>query len=276
MDDASKMVEEWLRATGAAPVEDGSSPSRPYMINRARRDFQFGVTRPEILCRTGMITDIELEPGERVENFSISDGREWSVSAAWNGDLGNLVTHILLRPFFPGLKTNLAISTDRRTYSMDLSSSLDGLHMAYVGFKYPETVKHEAEPIPPGRYRDLLARYGIIDDGGSEKTAESKRVDAADLNFSYSIKPLGGGHKKITWTPKSVYDSDGRTFFVMPGDAKKAMGQPSLFVIRNGERIPTPLKASKNGLLMTETVFDEASLKLGGDEVSIIRLRQGN
>ncbi|MDR3280256.1 MAG: TrbG/VirB9 family P-type conjugative transfer protein, partial [Synergistaceae bacterium] len=164
MDDASKMVEEWLRATGAAPGADDSSSSRPYMINRARRDFRFGVTRPEILCRTGMITDIELEPGERVENFSISDGREWSISAAWNGDLGNLVTHILLRPFFPGLKTNLAIYTDRRTYSMDLSSSLDGLHMAYIGFKYPETVKHEAEPIPPGRYRDLLARYGIIDD----------------------------------------------------------------------------------------------------------------
>jgi type IV secretion system protein VirB9 len=276
-DDESEMVEEWLRATDYAPGESGSPSPLPYLMNRTRRDFIFGVVRPEILCRTGMITDIELEPGEQVENFSISDGREWSISAAWNGNAGNLVTHILLRPFFPGLKTNLAIYTDRRTYSLDLSSSLDGLHMSYVGFKYPEDASsREDEPIPLGRYRDLLVRYEIIEDAGDEKPAEQKRVDAAGLNFGYSIKPVSGGKKKISWTPKSVYDSDGRTYFVMPDKAEKDTGKLSLFVVRGDERLLTPVKTVKNDLLMIDAVFDEALLKLGGDEVSIVRLRQGN
>jgi hypothetical protein len=148
--------------------------------------------------------------------------------------------------------------------------------MAYVGFKYPEEAPREDEPIQPGRYRDLLVRYGIIEGpAGSEKPA-AKLVDAVDLNFVYSIKPLAGGKKKISWMPKSVYDSDGRTYFVMPGNAEKAMRQLSLFVIKGDERLFTPLKAVKNDLLMTEMVFGEALLKLGGDEVSIVRSRQGN
>ncbi|MDR1508985.1 MAG: TrbG/VirB9 family P-type conjugative transfer protein [Synergistaceae bacterium] len=276
--DESKMVEEWFRATGVAPGENSSPSPRPYMMNRARRDFLFGAARPTILCRTGMITDIELEPGEQVKNFSISDGQRWSISAAWNGDAVNLVTHILLRPFFPGLKTSLTIYTDRRTYSLDLLSSLDGLHMAYVGFRYPtEAPPHEDEPIPSGRYRDLLVEYKIIEDSaGSEKPAVQKRVDAAELKFGYSIKPVKGGKKKISWMPKSVYDSNGRTYFVMPNNAEKVMEQLSLFVTRGDERLLMPVKAVKDDLLMAETVFAEALLRLDGDEVSIVRPRQGN
>jgi hypothetical protein len=148
--------------------------------------------------------------------------------------------------------------------------------MAYVGFKYPgKEPPREDEPIPPGQYRDLLVRYGIIEgSAGGEKPAEPKLVDAVGLNFVYSIKPLAGGKKKISWMPKSVYDSDGRTYFVMPDNAEKVMRQLSLFVMKGDERRLTLLKAVKNDLLMTETVFGEALLKLGGDEVSIVRSRQ--
>jgi hypothetical protein len=150
--------------------------------------------------------------------------------------------------------------------------------MAYVGFIYPaEAPRREDEPIPPGRYRDLLVEYGIIEgSAGGEKPAEPKRVDAVGLNFGYSVKPAADGKKKIPWTPKAVYDADGRTYFVMPDNAKKVMGQLSLFVMRGDKRQLTPVKAVKNDILMTETVFDEAFLKLGGDEVSIVRRRRGN
>jgi type IV secretion system protein VirB9 len=275
IDDESKMVEEWLLATGAAPVGEGVSVS-PYMVNRTRRDFLFGVVRPAIVCRTGMITDIELEPGERVENFSISDGPRWSISAAWNGDPNNLVTHILLRPFFPGLKASLSIYTDRRTYSIDLSSSLDGLHMAYVGFKYTSDALSGEEPISPGRYRDLLVKYGIIEGGEDGKIAEPKRVDGTDLDFGYSIKPLASRRGKISWAPKSVYDAGGWTYFVMPDTAKNGVGEFALFVMKRGELVPMPLKMAKNGLLATDIVFDEALLKLGAEEVSIVRSKLHN
>jgi type IV secretion system protein VirB9 len=259
--DAELMVEEWIAATGNAT---------PYMANRTKNLFQFGVTTPVILCKAGGITDIELEPNERVTNFAVSDENKWSVSAAWSGTPDELVTHVLLRTFFPGVKSNIVIHTDRRTYSIDLSSSLDGPHMTYVGFKYPEPLKSAEETIPQGKYRDLLARYGLIDGEAETAPPPKQLVDGADLDFGYSIEPAGE-KKKLPWTPRSVYAAAGRTYFVMP-EMKEQEGRPSIFIITPRGRIITPYKIVKDGLYAVDRLFDEAVLTFGGDEIYVRKM----
>ena len=270
-DDAALMVEEWMAATGNAP-RVSNEPMPPYTANRTKKLFAFGMTTPVILCKAGGITDIELEPNERVTNFAVSDEDKWSISAAWSGNPDELVTHVLLRTFFPGVKSNLVIHTDRRTYSIDISSSLDGLHMAYVGFKYPETANPAEEPIPPGRYRDLLARYGLIEDEAETVVLRKQLVDGAEVDFGYSIKPAGG-KKKIPWAPKSVYSAAGRTYFVMP-EMKEPNDRPSIFIITPNGRIMTSYKIVKDGLFAVDRLFDEAVLNLGGDEIYIRKIME--
>lgn len=270
-DDAALMVEEWMSATGNAPLVS-NEPAPPYMLSRTKKLFIFGAAAPVILCKAGGITDIELEPDERVTNFAISDENKWSISAAWSGGMDALVTHVLLRTFFPGVKSSLVIHTDRRTYSIDLSSSLDGLHMSYVGFTYP-AAKPAEEPMRPGRYRDLLARYGLVD-GEVEAAAPRKRlVDGAAVDFGYSVKPADE-KKKMPWAPRSVYSAAGRTYFVMP-EMKEPNAVLSVFVITPGGRIMTPYEIVKDGLYAVDRLFDEAVLKYRDDEIYVRKIKNG-
>jgi P-type conjugative transfer protein TrbG len=273
-DDTSKMVEEWMAATGALP---GGAPDAPlpYMTGAEKKIFPYSAAAAVIQCVAGMITDIELEPGERVLNFSMTEGKKWSVSAAWSGAPENMTTHVLLRTNFPGLETGLIIFTDRRNYSLKLRSSLDGPHTARAGFRYPvvpqEPVPYE-KTIPPGRYRDLLKKYGLVEESGAERgTGKASLTDGAGLDFRYSIKVTspGGGH--APWKPTSVYGADGRTFFVMPQGKDGARPVPSLRVANGGEWINVPYKIQENGIYVADRVFDEAVMRLGGQEVTITR-----
>jgi type IV secretion system protein VirB9 len=280
-DDASKMVEEWMSATGALLAE-GARPVRSYIPGGVKREFVYGVTPAEIQCKAGMITDIELEPGERVKNFSVTDGRKWSVSAAWSGFLDDITTHVLIRTNFPGIKSTLTIFTDRRNYSIYLSSSLDGLHMPRVGFRYlavPEEPVPYEKSIPPGRYRDLLERYSLVkkSDAVERNDAALGAVDAAKLNFSYSIKEKETGEKgkkPVVWKPTSVYDAGGKTYFIMPKPKDGIPAHPRLQVMRNGAWLNAPYEIMEDGLFVMEGTFDEAIMKFGGREIIIKRQRR--
>jgi type IV secretion system protein VirB9 len=239
-----------------------------------------------------MTTDVELEPGERVNNVFISDPKRWSMSAAWSGQIeeadaassGGLVTHVLLRTSFPGLKADLIIHTDRRTYMMEFRSALEGPHIPYIGFDYsPERGPAELldpEPIPDGPWRDLLVTYNILSADKEPEAAARKRLDrveGAEVNFRYSIKPVNASDK-IAWAPTSVYDAGGATYIVLPKEKKKGKktlpdpGSHSLLVTRKNKRLPATYKVVRNDLYMVDTLFDEAFLTFGGKEVVIRRL----
>jgi type IV secretion system protein VirB9 len=277
-DDTSLMVEEWMSATGALPTYGAPSVS-PHAGGVSRVFVYRDMSPAPIQCRVGMITDIELEPGERVENFAMTDGPKWSVSAAWSGSSENMTTHVLLRTNFPGLKSSLTVFTDRRNYSMDLSSSLGGVHMGRVAFKYL-TELEDPEPyeksIPKGKYRDLLEKYGLVEklDAGRDD-ATPDPVDAVKLDFGYSIKETSADEGKkggrAAWKPTSVYEAGGRTYFVMPKTKDGTPARPSLQVMRNGSWMNTRYKILENGLLVMEGTFDEAMMKLGGREITITR-----
>jgi hypothetical protein len=283
LDETSQMVGEWLSGTGqVGGAEVSAKTQKPaYMTNRNKKVFPFGANLL-IPCRAGMIIDVELESGERITNFAMSDEKRWSISAAWSGDLENIVTHVLLRTNFPNLKASLLIYTDRRTYSMEFESSLDGLHIPYIGFNYPKAPGSGLMPIQPGRWRDLLEERGMLpDDGTLPGAVKPNRVDGAEIYSRYLIKPIPGpasrANKKIAWTPVSVYEADGRTYIVLPKPGKKDKkinpGSHSLFILnKRNVRMPVKYKIVRDDLYVVEQVFGEAVLTLERDSVSIKRL----
>jgi hypothetical protein len=93
------------------------------------------------------------------------------------------------------------------------------------------------------------------------------------VDFGYSIE-LVGEKKKISWAPKSVYAAAGRTYFVMP-EMKEPNDRPSVFIITPRGRIMTSYEIVKDGLYAVDRLFDEAVLKLRGDEIYVRKMKDG-
>lgn len=82
------------------------------------------------------ITDIALQPGETLVAIAAGDTARWTVGDTTSGSGATRRTHILVKPFTAGLDTNLVITTDRRSYHLQLEST-PGTAMAALSWSYP-------------------------------------------------------------------------------------------------------------------------------------------
>ncbi|MBU1462695.1 MAG: TrbG/VirB9 family P-type conjugative transfer protein, partial [Alphaproteobacteria bacterium] len=82
------------------------------------------------------ITDIALQPGETIVSVAAGDTVRWTVGDTTSGIGESKRVHILVKPFSAGLRTNLVIATDRRTYHLQLEST-PATAMAAISWTYP-------------------------------------------------------------------------------------------------------------------------------------------
>lgn len=61
----------------------------------------------------------------------------WVIGEAASGTGPSRRTHIMVKPIDPGVRTNLVINTDGRTYHIELRST-PATYMASVGWSYPQ------------------------------------------------------------------------------------------------------------------------------------------
>src|SRR5262245_9752704 len=105
---AIKIAERWKAssATGVKPVPGPDGTVR----------FLFGVSQPSIVCAPLQACDLELQPGEWVDEKSIhlGDKARWSVEPAISGYGANEeIMHLIIKPMDVGLDTSLVITTNR-------------------------------------------------------------------------------------------------------------------------------------------------------------------
>src|SRR5262249_25973017 len=82
------------------------------------------------------VTDIELEPGERILGQPAGgDVVRWMLAVGKSLEKGVEATHLYIKPSRPDLETNLIINTDRRTYLLELHS-YEATYMASVHWVY--------------------------------------------------------------------------------------------------------------------------------------------
>jgi type IV secretion system protein VirB9 len=91
------------------------------------------------------VCDIVLEPGESIQNVAIGDSVRWILSPATSGNAGD-TPHILVKPTDVNLSTNVIVTTNRRSYSINLHSVKNN-PMLHVGFFYPQNLA-QAFPSP--------------------------------------------------------------------------------------------------------------------------------
>jgi type IV secretion system protein TrbG len=227
--------------------------------------FLFGAQQPSIICAVLQVCDVELQPGERVNDIQLGDSGRWSVEPAVTGGGPSTVSqiqHLMIKPHDVGLETSLAVTTNRRTYHFQLRSHRTK-YMSLVGFTYPEDVNAKWESLKARKEKE-----------SQERTIPQTGEYLGDLNFNYYVAG------EARWKPVRVYNNGTKTIIQMPS----TMGQteaPVLLVIRNEGGLFTDEEKDivnysvQGDRYIVDTVFDKAVLiaGIGGgqDRVTITR-----
>src|SRR3546814_7965671 len=72
----------------------------------------------QVYASPGRVTDIALQPGEALVSVSAGDTVRWIIGDAESGSGVGKRLHVLVKPSRAGLRTNLVINTDRRSYHL--------------------------------------------------------------------------------------------------------------------------------------------------------------
>jgi type IV secretion system protein VirB9 len=196
------------------------------------------------------VTDIALQPGETVTSVAAGDTVRWTVGDTTSGSGENKRTHILVKPFSPGLKTNLVIATDRRAYHLALESTA-ATAMAAISWTYPQ---------------DELIALRRTQEAAAAATPVASGLPIESLNFNYRISG-----DKPAWRPIRAFD-DGRQTFIefSPGIA---VGEaPPLFVIgEDGEAQLVNYRVAGR-YYVVDRLFGAAELRLGARRQQVVRI----
>lgn len=202
------------------------------------------------------VTDIALEPGERLNSVSAGDTVRWIVGDTSSGDAdgksGGERVHILVKPIAANLKTNLVIATDRRAYHLEMHSFRE-TYMAAISWTYPQ---------------GELARRRNDNDRAIEKIQSTiaAGVDPDDLKFRYEIEG-----DKPHWRPVRAFDNGKQVFIQFPD----AIGQgeaPPLFILSREGKPELVNYRMRGNYYVVDRLFAAAELRLGEKNQDIVRI----
>ncbi len=200
------------------------------------------------------VTDIALEPGERLNSVSAGDTVRWVIGDTASGASNAERTHILVKPIAPGLSTNLVIATNKRAYHLEMRSFRE-TYMAAISWTYPQPEL--------SKRREENARV-------AEKAASvvETGVDPKDLQFRYEIEG-----DKPHWRPVRAFD-DGRQVFIQFPEAIAQGEAPPLFVLSRDGKPELVNYRMRGTYYVVDRLFAAAELRLGEKRQAIVRIRR--
>lgn len=216
----------------------------PYIYDSGLVKIPFGHGQPTIVTAIGRITDIELEPGEKVWKASLGDTSDWEVAVIKAGDPGHPTRHVVIKPLKEKLFTNMLIYTDRRTYFMNLEST-KSRYVLQIRFWYPDDLVQSFESMRNARRssRQKIARQTLA------------RLDHPFLpHFGYTIEG------SEFWKPEEVYDDGTRTYIVMPHQVATSQHLPVFAVLDGDGQTEIENYAVKGNIFVVPRIFRKAVL----------------
>lgn len=164
-----------------------------------------------ILCAPLNLTDIVLEPGEKIISIAAGDTLRWQITQTYSGSLvTGLSQHILLKPNLANLSNSLLITTDHRVYHMILKSTNNSSYMVEVKWHY------QASPLMFVSNQDQgYAAPGAMPAAGATGGSPFQ-LDLANLDFNYQFGTVKGS--KPSWYPTRVFNDGRQTFIEFPVD----------------------------------------------------------
>lgn len=236
--------------------QDGATPS-PVLSKDGLVLFPYGQYQPKITCQPLQLCDIQLQAGEVVKGIMIGDSVRWnegdgSVPVVYSGSDSAPVPHVVLKPTYPGLQTSLLVTTDKRTYYMQLLSS-NSTNLSRAGFYYPEQQIQQME----NNRADAKAKSDeVLNDG------DMPSVDPRNMHFDYKVS----GDTSAKFKPVQVFDDGTNVYIQMPSDIKQS-DLPAFYVLgQDGEKLELVNFQFKRPYYVVHKIFDKGVLILGLDD----------
>lgn len=196
------------------------------------------------------VTDITLQPGETLSSVSAGDTVRWVVGDTTSGTGNGKQAHILVKPFAPGLKTNLVIMTDRRSYHLVLEST-DRTAMAAISWTYPQ---------------DQLVALRQQNERADAVAPIAENVALADLKFRYAITG-----DTPPWRPVRAFDDGAHVYIEFPSRIDQGEAPPLFVVGPTGESELVNYRVRGNYYIV-DRLFGAAELRLGKDPQQVVRI----
>lgn len=193
----------------------------------------------------GQVSDIALEPGEALVSVAAGDTARWVIGDTVSGSGADRRAHVLVKPTAAGLRTNLLIATDRRTYTVLLSSS-ERAAVTGLSWTYPRDA--------------LLALKG----GDAEAAGQAFTPEA--LDFQYRIEGA-----RPAWRPLRAFD-DGRQVFIEFPETLPRGEAPPLVLIGTGGRAELVNYRVRGRFYVVDRLFEAAELRLGEKRQQVVRI----
>ncbi|MEX3581729.1 MAG: P-type conjugative transfer protein TrbG [Burkholderia sp.] len=211
--------------------------------------FPFGQYQPTLVCAPLRACDIQLEPGEIVtEKPKLGDKVRWIISKGMEGEKGNEITHVIVKPTDYSIETNMLILTNRRTYSLTLKSLKGDSYVSRIGWYYPDDINKSWEADAERQRRD---QEKVVSDFAT--------VSPDKINFDYKIK---GNRQK--WTPVRVFDDGVRVYIQMP-DGFENWEAPVVVVLDESGNTQMVNFRKKDHFFIVDKLFDRAALILNSE-----------
>lgn len=248
---AVEATDEKLRVS-KANAEARIAPSREGFINAIQVWPYAEGALYQVYTSPGRVTAIVLQPGEALGAVSAGDTVRWIVGDTTSGAGAGQRVNVLVKPVRTGLKTNLIITTDRRTYLLELSSTPQAW-MASVSWDYPKD--------------RMVALQG---QGGEARggTPVDVGLSPEQLRFRYAISG-----DSPPWKPLRAFDDGQRVYVQFPGGI--AQGElPPLFVIGPGGDAQLVNYRYRAPYYVVDRLFGAAELRLGSDKGQVVRIER--
>ena len=203
----------------------------------------------------GQVSDIALQPGETLVSVSAGDTVRWVVGDTLSGSGPSARAHVLVKPISAGIRTNLMIATDRRTYHLELES-VNGGYMAALSWRYPSD-----------ELAELTSRNGIAAVRADSSVEAGLTLD--NLNFDYRLSG-----DRPDWKPVRVFD-DGRQVFIQMPTTIETTDMPPLFVLGDGGDAELVNYRIRSNYYVVDRLFQAAELRLGTKRQTVVKIQKG-
>lgn len=205
----------------------------------------------QVYTAPGAVTDIALQAGETLIAVAAGDTARWVIGDTTSGTGIEKRTHILVKPFASGLATNLVVTTDRRSYHLQLTAT-SRTAMAALSWTYPV---------------DALIAWRKANEqvaAAAAPVAEGLAVD--NLHFNYAISG-----DTPDWRPLRAFDDGRQTFVEFPASITVAEAPPLFIVGPTGEAELVNYRV-RGRLYVVDRIFDAAELRLGTKKQEVVRI----
>lgn len=206
----------------------------------------------QVYASPGRVTVVSLQPGEELVTVAAGDTVRWIVGDTSSGTGADLRVSVLVKPTRSNLKTNLVITTSRRTYLIELTST-EKTWMASVSWGYPKD-----RMLALQRQAQAAQTAAPVDAG----------LSLEKIRFRYGISG-----SNPPWKPLRAFDDGEKVYIQFPGGI--AQGElPPLFVIGaqgDGQLVNYRFRSP---YYIVDRLFGAAELRLGADKGDVVRIER--